>query len=385
LKVAYIHTGQWLSNSPSSTFATYNVIGMSSVFEECHFFIKRDFKTEPEDLFENYFGLKKPANLLMHSYNNKFWLTSNIMYYKFVYRSLKKLIKENRIEAVISRNVSFLPYLAKIKLKYNIPTLLESHDFFANLNIRDDVNIKKKKKYQKMEKKYIPQISGVICLQKAQKDQYLKEFPEQNVFVCRTGIHKIHKNKKENNKSRKYIGYIGSLNAHKGVENILKAAAVSKVKPDVLIIGGKSNNEIDKFRLLVEKTYDKDKVKITGWLNKVEMKKYINQIKIGVIPLHDTFFNRHLTSPLKLFDFYSYGIPVISSDLPTMRELVDENKTGLFFKSDDIESLAGQIDFLFKNDEVYNEMSNNVLEKAGHFLWETRAEKIELILKDLTK
>ncbi|MDZ7860059.1 MAG: glycosyltransferase [Candidatus Krumholzibacteriota bacterium] len=383
MKIAYVHTGQWPSNSPSTTFATYNAVGLANVFRECHLFIKKNFNSTIEEVLTDYFGVKKSSNLFIYPYENHFHINSNRIYYRYVYKTLRKLIVERTIDAVISRNVSFLPYLAELKKNYNIPALFESHDYFADLSSRDDINISKKMRYHNYERKYIPRISGVICLQQIQREQYLKEFPKQNIFVCRTGIHRINTDAKSEFNNRKYVGYIGSLEKHKGVEDIIKAASISDSKPDILLIGGKNSSEIKKYYRIAENLYNRKKITITGWVNKVEMREYIDRIRIGVVPLMDTYFNRYLTSPLKLFDFYSYGIPVISSDLPTMRELIDGEETGFFYKSGDIKKLSEKIDLLFENKEVYAEMRLSVLKKAEQYLWVKRADKIKKILKDL--
>jgi glycosyltransferase involved in cell wall biosynthesis len=38
-----------------------------------------------------------------------------------------------------------------------------------------------------------------------------------------------------------------------------------------------------------------DRVEITGWVSRKEVEEYLKKAKIGIVPLADTFFNRHLT------------------------------------------------------------------------------------------
>jgi len=150
-----------------------------------------------------------------------------------------------------------------------------------------------------------------------------------------------------------------------------------------LIIGGKSNKQIEEYYALAEKYYRKEKVEITGWVYRPQLEQYLTKVKIGVIPLQDTFFNRFLTSPLKLFDFYSYSIPVLSADLPTMRELVKENETGLFFNPDNPKELAQQIDFLYTHEDSLEKMSEKIYTIAEKYLWKNRAQKLLDAIKNL--
>jgi glycosyltransferase involved in cell wall biosynthesis len=379
VKIAYVHSGLWPSNSPSTTFVTYNAVGLATTAESVHLFVKKKSHQSIEDILLNQFSLSKPKNLSIHTINPNKFIPSNKTYFFNVYRILKKLLKANKLDIIITRNTTFLPYLVKIRKQFNTPVFYETHDFFANLSIRDDINISKKDKYYKIENKYIPHISGVICLQNSQIEQYKTCFPNQTFILARTGINKLH-HKTEAVES--YIAYIGSLDMHKGVKLLIDATAVSKSQPHILIIGGKHQKEIEQFYNYADDKYDKTKVTITGWINKKELDKCLRQASVGAIPLQDTFFNRYITSPLKLFDFYSYGIPVISSDLPTMRELVHENKTGCFFSPGNIQEFSEKIDLLFLDKSEIKKRNRYVYKKAEELLWEKRAEILLNKFKD---
>jgi glycosyltransferase involved in cell wall biosynthesis len=43
-----------------------------------------------------------------------------------------------------------------------------------------------------------------------------------------------------------------------------------------------------------------------------------------VLPLEDNSFGRQFTSPLKLWDYLSTGIPIVAADLPTVREIAGD-------------------------------------------------------------
>lgn len=375
MKIAYVHTGKWPSNSPSFTFVTNNAIALAQEFDECVLFVKNNSEKTSDEIISQEFDLTIPKNLFIERINYSWIFNSNIFYYKIVFNKLKILIKLNRIDVVISRNPTFLKYLMKIKLKYKVKVFFESHDFYADTKLREDINKKKKKKIEKIENKYIPQIDGVICLQNSQKELYENKFPNTKIHLARTGLQNL-----ENiNLEKKYITYIGSLDKHKGVIQLIKAASLAKSKPYLLIIGGKTKSEIDAIQNFADENYDSSLVKITGWINKIELKDYLKKTVIGIVPLEKTFFNKYLTSPLKLFDYYSFCIPVIASDLPTTRELIVENKTGLFFRNGNINELADRIDELILNPNRIDEMRNEIFIYAKKYLWINRAKELRKI------
>ena len=234
MKIAYIHSGFFPSNSPCMTFTTLNAIALAEVFEHCYFFIKRNSNDFSAEILKKHFNLKQPQNLSIYQIKNNKFINTNYFYFKNVYHKIEDLIARNKLRVVISRNITFLPYLAKIKKKFGIATYFETHDFYADLSVRNDVNKNKKARYERFERKYIPQISGVFCLQHAQKELYQKIFPEQKFFVVRTGLDKINRH---SNEKRFYLSYIGSFDAHKVVDIFIKACNLSKSKPPSLNIG----------------------------------------------------------------------------------------------------------------------------------------------------
>ncbi|MBK7980208.1 MAG: glycosyltransferase [Ignavibacteriae bacterium] len=373
MKIAYVHTGKWPSNSPSFTFATNNAVALAQEFEECFLFVKNNSEKTSDEIINNELNISFPKNLTIIRFANNSIINTNYFYYRNVFKTLKKLIRQNNVDIVITRNPTFLKYLIKIKLKFKIKVYFETHDFYANLKLRDDINHSKKRKIEKIENKFIPRIDGVICLQNSQKELYEEHFPNVNIFVTRTGLRDI-----ENiNHEKKYVTYIGSLDKHKGVDQLIQAAAQSRSKPEILIIGGKTEFEVEETKNIISNYYNPDYVKITGWINKKEMSEYLAKTAIGIIPLENTFFNKYLTSPLKLFDYYSFCIPVIASDLPSTRELIIEAKTGLFFGS--VSDLADKIDELLLSNCIIDEMRNNIQEYAQKFLWINRAKELKKI------
>ena len=146
MRIAYVHTGQWPSNSPSMTFSTMTAKALAETTECCHFFIQRNSDFSSEEIFEKYFNLSQPENLFIYQYHKSNLLNSNHSYFIKVFNKITKLIKDDMLDAVISRNATFLPYLACIKKRYNINVFYETHNFYVDISIRNDLR-KKKIKY----------------------------------------------------------------------------------------------------------------------------------------------------------------------------------------------------------------------------------------------
>jgi glycosyltransferase involved in cell wall biosynthesis len=372
--IAYVHTGVWPSKSPSFTFVTYNAMSMSEYFDSVYLIVKRGSFRESEQVLKDILNESQPDNLKVIAIYNVLRFTNLLFYITAIYEIFK--IKDI-LSAVISRNTTFLPYMMWINRYLRIPVYYESHDFYTDLSLRNDNNTLIRKRNSRLENKDISQLTGLICLQNTQKDLYQRYYPLLNIHVLRTGLNKIYKN---DTCDRKYICYIGSFDTHKGIEALIKAAYMSSSKPLILLIGGKTNKEISYVNEIAQRYDYQDKIKITGWIDKKSMSEYLSLVKVGVVSLTDTFFNHYITSPLKILDYYSYGIPIISTDLPTTRELIIENETGLFINAIDDFSFANHIDRLYNDSNQYNIMVNKVYEKAEEMLWDNRALNLKNIV-----
>ena len=69
-----------------------------------------------------------------------------------------------------------------------------------------------------------------------------------------------------------------------------------------------------------------------------DIPQWLSVADVAVVPnsAKETI-SREYTSPLKLFEILAAGVPLVCSDLPSLRETVDESMA-LFAKADDSES-----------------------------------------------
>lgn len=377
MPVAYAHTGYFPSPSPSFSFATYNAMALAYAFNGCHYYIRRNSPLKPAEIIRSGFGFRPPSNLDVHATAGPSWLPAHFWHVRSVHRSLAGLIRSGAVDAVIARNPVFLPMLRDLREEFGIPVYFESHDFYADLSVRDDVDPSRKRRLERLERENIPSLTAVICLQESQKEWYAKTFPGVPVHVARTGLWKVDSGAS----SPRELVYVGSLDSHKGVDLMLRAAARSETRPPVRIIGGKTAAEVRVFGKRAAEIAAGLNVTVTGWLDRPALESCLSGAALGALPLRDTFFNRYLTSPLKLFDYFGHGVPVLASDLPAMRELIREDETGLFFPPENEASMADAIDRFFSQRDRWPVMRENVLKAAAEWTWEKRARRIRAIVE----
>lgn len=96
---------------------------------------------------------------------------------------------------------------------------------------------------------------------------------------------------------------------------------------------------------------------------------------VGVSLLQDTCDNHRLALPNKLFEYLRAGVPVVVSDLPEMRGVVDAHGVGWCVTPADADALAGALtEALGKRD--CRHLRDRVARAAEHFTWTVEQQRL---------
>ncbi len=129
------------------------------------------------------------------------------------------------------------------------------------------------------------------------------------------------------------IIYIGYLTGSRGLQTAIKGMClVLKSNPQVrlVIVGsGKSENEL---RNLVQKNHLDHAVVFEGWVDNNKLPTYVSSCEVGLIP-HYSCGLWDNTIPNKLFDYMATATPVLCSDVPPMRRIVEETGCGRVYNN----------------------------------------------------
>ncbi|MEK7156510.1 MAG: glycosyltransferase, partial [Patescibacteria group bacterium] len=86
------------------------------------------------------------------------------------------------------------------------------------------------------------------------------------------------------------------------------------------------------------------------------------------------------TSPLKLFTYMASGVPIVTSDLPSIREVVDE-KSAFLVPADNPDALAEGIMQALENTEDATRRAGAARVLLPGYTWAKRAERILAFLE----
>lgn len=151
----------------------------------------------------------------------------------------------------------------------------------------------------------------------------------------------------EKNTNAAPLLYFGRLSAEKGVEDLLHA--MQRLPQLRLTVAG-DGPERTQLEML-GRTLGLNNVTFVGHLAGNELNRAIAGSRFTVLPSH-----AYETLGKAILESYAHGRAVIASDFGSRRELVHEGKTGLLYKTGNVEELASAIEFLSSRPDLAEHM-----------------------------
>ncbi len=171
-------------------------------------------------------------------------------------------------------------------------------------------------------------------------------------------------------RDRQIVMYTGHLYSWKGADVLARAAQYIPSALFVFVGGTKEDVKVFSER------YSQDNVHILGHQRYENIPQYLKAADVLVLPnTVEKKISNLYTSPLKLFEYMAVKRPIIASDLPSLREILNEEMAA-FFHPGDPEDLANRIGGMLSNVEQATFLASRAREAVSVYSWNTRAERI---------
>ena len=177
------------------------------------------------------------------------------------------------------------------------------------------------------------------------------------------------------------ILYQGVFIRGRGLDRLV--LAVAHLDRGVLVLMGWGQLEAE-LRSLVKKSGLERCVYFTGPVAPDRVVYYSVSASVGVVIYLRTSLNNYYATPNKLYEYISAGLPVVSSDFPALKEVVEGYRLGCTFDPEEPESIAAAINWVLADEQRYDTMKRNALEAARIFNWETESKKLLEIYRRLS-
>jgi glycosyltransferase involved in cell wall biosynthesis len=184
---------------------------------------------------------------------------------------------------------------------------------------------------------------------------------------------------------RPQIGYVGQLYPGKGFE-IVRALAALMQGADFHVVGGEQA-KVD--RLRADRSLPQN-IRLHGFKPPAEADRLTLAFDAVLAPYQTEVQiagggeTAAWMSPLKVFGYMAAGKPILCSDLPVLREVIEDGRNGLLLPPDDAQAWADALTALLKNRELRERLGATALaDFLARHTWKKRAARvIALLLRD---
>lgn len=170
----------------------------------------------------------------------------------------------------------------------------------------------------------------------------------------------------------KIVLYQGGLQWGRGCRNILQAAKRCSNLTFVFIGYGSMSNHLQ--RQCQQQRINN--VYFIGTVPLAELHEYTSSAWLGLQCLRNVCRNHYTTDSNKLFEYFNAGLPVIASDFPEIRKIVDEYDTGLLIDPESVDELVENIQLLATDEAHYQRLRQNAFAAAKQLNWQVSQQAV---------
>ncbi len=369
MRIAYLAS----SVIPSQKANSIQVVKMCNAFSELGhevtLFAKLSDKIEKFSIndLQEYYGIKNSFEFYTLSASN-IRLLGGLEYAYKVYMTINEL--NINPDIIYGRNL----YALTLCQPLNKPIIYESHAVPA-------FGRKELENYLFSS----PQFKLLVVINKALYDYYINNFPiiknnPNKIILAPDGADLTETESFTNDRNTvPLIGYAGSLYPGKGIETIIK---IAKEMPEYnFTIAGGTESQINEFK----QSSGLKNIFFTGFLPPSQTPHFLSKCDILLAPYsREVYSENHKKiniadwmSPLKIFDYMASKKPIIASNLPSIREILEDKKTSLLIDPDDICGWKNSIVKILCKPKLAKELSENAHELLkDKYTWKLRAERV---------
>lgn len=170
------------------------------------------------------------------------------------------------------------------------------------------------------------------------------------------------------------IGYIGKLTVGKGVDTICALAKQDSENHYVIYGGSKEEAEAE-----INNTFSAN-VTFGGYVDNKKVPSILESLDVVLLPNKAEQICQgenigHFTSPLKMFEYMASGCPIIASDIPVLKEILN-NENSFLVPEDDISAWVKTVRAIQQDPTVARKKAVRAKSDVQNYTWESRARNM---------
>jgi glycosyltransferase involved in cell wall biosynthesis len=239
-----------------------------------------------------------------------------------------------------------------------------------------------------------PALQLVVVLTSFIKEEFMKiGFPGEKIAVVPDGVdlslfaelpsREECRRRFELPPDRPIVGYIGrfrTMEMEKGVPTLIHAMkylhSINEKEPLLLCVGGPMEAVPSYLDLARCYGLADTHLRFVDRVSNREVPLWMRACDVVTIPWGWTEFSAYYTSPLKLFEYMAAGVPMVASDLPSLREVLRDEENALLVTPDNPEQLCADIVRLTTDPALGARLARCASQDVRRYSWKGRARQI---------
>ena len=176
--------------------------------------------------------------------------------------------------------------------------------------------------------------------------------------------------------------YLGGILPHRGIDAAIRAIALRDAT-DLVLMGAAAPGFVDELRAVAHAEGVADRLHVLPPVPSDEVVAWAAAADAGVCLIENIGLSYYHSLPNKLFEYLGAGVPVIASDFPTMRAVVDASGAGVTCDPQDPEAIARAIDSLVGDPGDHAELRRRALAAAERFTWDVEGALLLALVERL--
>ena len=182
---------------------------------------------------------------------------------------------------------------------------------------------------------------------------------------------------------RPIVAYAGHLYAWKGVETLLEAIEKLPAVEGLIVGGHEAEPDLDRVKARAKSLGVLERVRFTGLVAPPRVGDLLRSADVLVLPNPASAISTRFTSPLKLFEYMAAGRPIVATDLPAVREVLQDDVTALLVEPGDAQAMATAVRRLIEEPGLGDRLARAAALAVCDYSWDRRAERIEALLQQV--
>jgi len=288
------------------------------------------------------------------------------------------LLLSRPAELLVSNDLdTLLPNYLVHKIKH-IPIVFDSHEYFTATP--ELVNRPKVQRIWKwIEKTIVPRLKSCITVNASIANLFEQEY-HVPFKIVRNIPQKLQYNELPSRatlglpENQKIILMQGSgINVQRGAEEAVEAMQYLN-NSLLLIVGG--GDVIPVLKKMVHELSLQKKVRFISRQTPEKLAGYTANADIGLTIDKDTNINYRFSLPNKLFDYMYAGVPVLSTPLVELKNIIQQYEIGEFIENHDPKHIAATIEKMLQNETRLEFYKNNTRRAAAELNWENEKKTL---------